>query len=76
MTRQNIKVKDFITNALLGINQNDPEILAIFQNKIYDLGQIIKQRDLDLYNEIIRLYTNPYVSQKIKIKLNRQRRKK
>ena len=74
MTRDNKKVRNFIVKAFLRIDQTDPEILAIFQDKLFALGNLIKQRDPELFDEIIRTYTNSYSSEKIKVEMNRSRR--
>jgi len=74
MTRDNKKVRNFIVKSLLRINQNEPDILASFQNQLYDLGQMIKQRDEELFDEIIRTWTDEYSGEKIKVELNRNRR--
>jgi len=74
MAVKNAKIRTFIIKAFLRINQDDPEILAVFQNQLYDLGQIILQRQPDLYEEIIKLYTNESSSEKIKVELNRAKR--
>jgi len=71
MANKNNKVRSFIVNSFLEINQDDPEILAIFHDKLYGLGNIIKQRDSKLFDEIIRLYTDSNSNEKIKVKLNR-----
>jgi len=75
MLRDNQKVRTFIVKSFLRINQKDPEILSIYQNQLYDLGQIIKQRNEDLFNEIINNWTSEWSVQKIKVEINRQRRK-
>jgi len=62
--------------ALLNLPNDNLELLGIFKDKLYQLGQIIKQRDPDLYDEIIRIYTDTCSSEKIKIELNRARRNK
>lgn len=72
----NHKVREVIVNAFLGLPNKDAEILAIFHDKLYDLGQIIKQRDSELFEEIIRNYTDDMSREKIKIKTNRARRAK
>jgi len=74
MTSKNNKGREFIIEAFLGLNNDDAEILAIFHNKLYELGQIIRQRDEELFNEIIRTFASGPSNEKIKIKLNRQRR--
>lgn len=61
--------------AMLRINQDEADILSVFQNQLYDLGQIIRQRDEELFEEIVRIWTDEYSNRKIKIELNRQRRK-
>jgi len=74
MHNQNKKIRTFIVKAFLRIDQNDPDILASFQDQLYALGNLIKQRDEELYNEIIRTWTSEWTSQKIKIEMNRTRR--
>jgi len=76
MTVKNKKCRTFIVKAFLRIDQDDPEILAIYQDQLYALGQIIKQRDPELFKEIIRTWTSIWSVQKIKVEINRQTRKK
>jgi len=71
---QNKKIRTFIVKAFLRIGQNDPEILASFQDQLFALGNLIKQRDEELYNEIIRTWTSNFSSQKIKVEINRAKR--
>ena len=73
-TRKNQHVRKFILNAFLGLPNDDAELLAIFQDKLYELIQIIRQRSPELYDEIIRHYTDTTSSEKLKIELNRARR--
>ena len=68
------KIRTFIIKAFLRINQNDPEVLAIYQDKLYELGDIIKQKDQELFDFIIRNWTDEYSSQKIKVEINRAMR--
>jgi len=75
MTAKNRKVRNFIVKAFLRIDQDDPEILNIFQDQLFALGNLIKQRDEELFNEIIRTWTSEWTAQKIKVEINRQRRK-
>ena len=74
MTNQNKVVRDFIVKSFLRINQNEPEILAIYQEKLYELGDIIRQKDEELFNFIIRNWTDEYASEKMKIEINRAKR--
>jgi len=76
MTLKNRKVRNFIVKAFLRIDQDDPEILAIFQDQLFALGGLIKSRDENLFDEIIRTWTSEWTSQKIKVEINRQGRKK
>ena len=74
MTNKNMRVRDFMLRAMLGLSNDEPELLAIFSDKLYGLMNIVKQRDEELYNEIIRFYTGTTSSEKIKVELNRNRR--
>ena len=75
MVSKNTKIRNFIVKAFLRIEQDDPEILAIFQDQLFALGNLIKQRDEELFSEIIRTWTSEWTAQKIKVEINRQRRK-
>jgi len=75
MTVKNRKCRTFIVKAFLRIDQDDPEILAIFQDQLFALGNLIKQRDEELFNEIIRTWTSEWTAQKIMVEVNRQGRK-
>lgn len=75
MYNQNKKIRTFIVKAFLRIDQNDPEILASFQDQLFALGNLIKERDTELFDEIIRTWTSEWTAQKIKVEINRQRRK-
>jgi len=74
MTRVNARGREYIVSAFLGLGNDDAEILAIFHDKLYELGQIIKQRDPELFDEIIRTFVSAPSMEKIKVKLNRSRR--
>jgi len=74
MVTKNAKTRTFIIKAFLRIDQDDPEILSMFQDQLFALGNLIKQRDEELFNEIIRTWTSEYSSQKIKVEINRARR--
>jgi len=71
-----MRVRDFMLRAMLGLVNDEPELLAIFNDKLYGLMNIVKQRDEELYNEIIRIYTSTNCREKIKVEVNRQGRKK
>lgn len=75
MVVKNAKIRTFIVKAFLRIDQDDPEILASFQNQLFALGDLIKQRDEEMFNEIIRTWTSEWTAQKIKVEINRQGRK-
>jgi len=62
--------------AFLDLPSDDPEILAIYQDKLYALGQFIRQRSPELFDEIIRDYSDKHLDGKIKIELNKKRRTK
>jgi len=74
MTRQNHRVRGFIAESFLGLSQDDSDLLAIFHDQVYQIGQIIKQRDESLFEEILRIYTNPTSLEKLKLKVNKSRR--
>jgi len=76
LTKQNLIVKQFMLNALLNLGNDAPEVLAIFNDKLYGLGDLIKQRDPELFDEIIRTISDQVTLKKIKIQMNRSRRTK
>ena len=76
MVNKSYKVRSFIVKAFLGLSQDDADILAIFHDVLYSLGDIIKQRDPELYDEIIRTFADTLSTEKIKIEINRARRTK
>jgi len=63
-------------NALLNLGNDAPEVLAIFNDKLYSMGDLIKQRDPELFEEIIRTMNDQISLKKIKVEINRQGRKK
>ncbi len=73
MVSKNDKVRGFIVEAFLGLGNDDSD-LAIFHSQVYSLGQIILQRDKELFDEIIRTFASKPSLEKIKVKLNRSRR--
>lgn len=75
MTSKNEKGRKYIVESLLGIADDGPEVLAIYHEQLYQLGQIIKQREPLLFDEITRTFANETAMAQIKVKLNRQRRK-
>ena len=75
-TTQNYNIRKFMLNAFSGLGSSDAEILAIFHDKLYELGQIIKQRDEELFNEIIRHYSSEEMDRRLKVELNKARRNK
>jgi len=75
MSIKNRKVRNFIVKAFLRIDQDDPEILNIYQDQLFALGGLIKQRSPEIFDEIIRTWTSDWTAQKIKVEINRQRRK-
>lgn len=53
MTKKAKESRKFVVNAMLRIS-NDIEFLAYVEDQIFMLGGIIKQRDPQLFEEIIR----------------------
>ena len=74
MVTKNAKIRSFIIQAFLRINQNESEVLSMFQDQLFALGNLIKQRDEELFDEIIRTWTSEWSTQKIKVELNRAKR--
>ena len=72
-TRQNTKVRDFVLDALLQIPNDNIEVLSIFENKLKDIAQFLKEKDPILYAELIRYMTPSNPNIKTAFELRKQK---
>ena len=74
MVSKNQKVRSFIVRSFLGLSDDNAELLALLHDDLYELGNIIKQQDEEMFDLIIRTFADTLSTEKIKVELNRTRR--
>jgi len=72
--RHNRLVQDFFVKSLVGLPvDNELELFATICQKLEGLGDIIRQKDSDLFNEIVNYYTGTNMPEKTKLEIKKQK---
>lgn len=68
------KSKGIVLNALLGLPRDPRPPMANIQEYIQEISNIILIKNPELFEEILRLYSDKEINRKLKIELNKARR--
>ena len=70
---QNKEIQTFLVKALLGLPiDKELELFATIHRTIEGLGEIIKERNPELFQELIRYYDSSSIKPKAKLEIKKQ----